>query len=216
MNKPHFVGWKNVEEGYYTKTTLRNVFGLKPIDESQYDATLRAYMNGKWKDFYLYHIDNCVEINKQKVKKLPITLKNISEALYLINKSAKKSRDTKIENYYYRRHKVVSAAKTRQNKLYNLKDQVIKKLLNEQFAVVLGYHIQTKYVPKIHLKLIKIGEFSFHQLATLEEVKELEFLGDIDTISSDKTIDVSINFFESINLLNRYVNGENLQQQSLT
>lgn len=199
---PHFQGWKNVPEGYYTKTALKNELGLKPFDESQHDATARLYIRSKWSDFVLYHIDNCVEIKKRKVKEHPLTLQNIAESLYLINKSAKVSRDTKGENYHLRNHTVVKAAKTRQFKLYDLKEEVIKKLSLEGKVEIKGYHT----IFNSYFLLLQIDDFTFHKPVSKNEIKDVTCLGSLEhEISSEKTRTVSINFFEAENLLNRYI-----------
>ncbi|WP_342546108.1 YkyB family protein [Lysinibacillus sp. FSL K6-4013] len=193
---------ENVEDGYYTKTKLKNEFGLKPFDESQYDATAKLYVHNKWGNYYLYHIDNCIEIKKRKVTEHPITLQSIAESLYLINKSAKVSRDTKNENYHQRKHSVVQAAKTRQFKLYDLKESVINKLLSEEKIEIKGYHTMFDG----YLMLLQLGDFTFHRPVSKSEIADLTCLGVLDhEVSSVRTRDVSLNFFEAENLLNRYI-----------
>ena len=157
-NLPHFIGWANIEEGYYTKTALRRDFGVKPLEVDVYDATARLIVNGRWNDYVLYHIDNCIEIKKRQVKEHPITVKAIAEALYLINKSAKVSRDTKQTYYYMGKHQIVQSAKTRQAKLYALKDRVITKLLAEQKIDVKGYHT----IVNRQFLLLHLERFIFH------------------------------------------------------
>lgn len=202
---PHFIGWKNVPGGYHTKTSLRRDMRLKPIDENKPDATLKAMGGGKWKDFVLYHIDNTVEIKQRKVKLLDPTDKNIAESLYLINKSAKLSRDTKQSNYYDRKFQVVGAAKTRQNKLYYLKDAVIEKLIDENRIDIIGYHEQQSYDGDInYLMMLKMEGFTFHIPISKNETNGLKLLGDIGIIPAEKTRDVSINFYEAKKLLEFY------------
>lgn len=200
---PHFQGWSNVPEGYYTKNRLRNEFSLKPYDEIQFDATARLYVNDCWKDFVLYHVDNCIVINKRKVSELPITNQNIAEALYVINKSAKVHRDTKQANYEARRHSVVQASKTKQRKLYDLKELVVLKLLEDKKAKAVGIHRMSG----VRFVLIKMNDFTFHlPITNLKGFEELPFLGEInEQITAEKVIKVSINFYESKNLLERYL-----------
>ncbi len=204
---PHFTGWKNVPEGYHTKTALRRDMRLKPIDEDDHDATLRAIAGGKWKDFVLYHIDNTIEIKPRKVKLLEATDKSLAEALYIINKSAKTSRDTKQSNYYSRNFQVVGAAKTRQNKLYDLKDETISKLLDENRIKILGYHEQQAYDGDTNfLLMLEIEGFSFHLPASEQQMAGLNKLGEIGIISAEKTREVAINFYEAEKLLKHYTN----------
>ncbi|WP_438312824.1 YkyB family protein [Sporosarcina sp. FA9] len=212
MGKPHFVGWNRVGEGYYTKTTLNTEFGLKPLDESENDATLMAMTPAGWKKFNLFHINNTIEIKRRKVRELEINNLNIAEALYTINKSAKISRDTKTESYSKGEHSVVKRSKTRQEKLYQLKDSVIRKLLNEDKAKVSGFHKQkSQWNEKYHyLILIEFEGFSFHLPAT--EVDNLKELGEIQIISAEKTRSVNIKFFESVNLLEKFIQQEEVEQ----
>lgn len=205
MNKPHFVGWHKVEEGYYTKTRLNAEFGLKPIDEKENAATLRANTPAGWKNFNLFHIDNTIEIKRRKVMELEINNLNIAEALYTINKSAKVSRDTKAENYAEGNHSVVQQSKARQVKLYKMKDAVINKLLIEGKANTLGFHKQkSQWGEGYHyLILIEFEGFTFHLPTT--EVNTLKELGEIEIIQAKKTRSVNIKFFESVNLLERFM-----------
>lgn len=207
MRKPHFVGWDKIEEGYFTKTTLKNEYGLKPRDVNEHDVTLKAYMQGKWRDFVLYHIDNTVEIKKRKIADIDPTIENLSQALYVINKSAKVSRDTKNENYQRRRHGIVSAAKKRQEHLYSLKDATLNKLLKEKLANVKGYHKQkSSYNDEYnYLILIEFGDFTFHKPSFPGQVENLVELGEVNKISSEKTFKAKINFFESEKLLEKYI-----------
>lgn len=214
MNKPHFVGWDGIEEGYYTKTKLNTEFGLKPANEKENDATLEAYTPVGWRNFKLFHIDNTIEIKRRKVKELEINNSNIAEALYTINKSAKISRDTKNGNYTEGNHSVVQRSKTRQMKLYKLKDSVINKLLNKGKAKVLGFHKQkSQWNEGYHyLILIEFEGFTFH-LPTAE-VDKLKELGEIEIIPAKKTRNVTIKFYESVNLLERYVQHKEKVEQS--
>lgn len=200
--KPHFEGWKNVEDGYFTKTRLKTEMGLKPIDESNHDATARLYINSKWGDYVLYHVDNCVEIKKRKVIEHEITPKKIAEALYIINKSAKVSRDTKSQSYEDRKFQVVNAAKTRQIRLYDLKEATIQKLLIQGSIDVLGFHM----INNKPFELLQLEGFTFHTPINHVEKKGLAFLGELEgQISAEKTKQVSLNFFEAENLLNRFL-----------
>ncbi len=207
MTKPHFIGWHQVENGYYTKTRLRNEFGLKPVDLQQYDATLKAKTPQGWKDFVLYHINNTVEIKRQKIADIEPTLTNIAEALYVINKSAKISRDTKVNNYSLNKHQVVAGAKTRQIQLYELKNAVIEKLLQEKKIFIIGYHKQQSNWKngEIYLMLVKIEEFTFHLPVTKKDIQSYNYPGTIDKISAVKTRKTHLKFHESKRMLEKYI-----------
>lgn len=205
MEKPHYVKWATVPEGYYTKTRLKEEFGVKPFSELDYDATVKVYQQSKWQTFNLYHMDNTVEIKKRKVKVIEPTYKNIAESLYLINKSAKVSRDTKSKNYSSGNHSVVKRAKNRQSELYDLKTSVMAKLREENKLVTLGYHIQSfdHTERKVYLLLEELEGFTFHSPldAKPDDLKEL---GEIEVISADKTVQTGVNFFEAKLLLETY------------
>lgn len=74
---------------------------------------------------------------KFKIRELEITDENISNALYLINKSAKVSRDTKNKQP---RTSVGKASRTRMISLYELKDAVISKLIKDGRIEIIGVH----------------------------------------------------------------------------
>src|SRR5699024_3647671 len=114
-------------------------------------------------------------IKQRNVKLLEMSDRNIAESLYLINKSAKKSRNTKQENYYRRNFQVVGASKTRQNKLYDLKEQVINKLLKHERINVKGYHTQDSYNGGTnYLILLKLEGYTFHMPVCHQETEHLE------------------------------------------
>jgi hypothetical protein len=205
-----FRGWKQVPDGYFTKTKLKES-RLKPINEDGPDAYVDVYYYG-WKRYSLYHQDNTVKIKKVKRRQLrtfEATEENLGQALYVINKSAKLSRDTKKEKYKTGAHGFAAKAKSRQYSLYDLKDKVIKKALEKGIAEIVGYHRQ--YLPELddynYLKLIKLGGYSFHIPSNLSEIKISKFknLGDIGLISAEKTRKVGIKYYESLDLLNRFI-----------
>lgn len=197
---PHFEGFKNIEEGYYTKNVLNKEYGVKPINEKLPDATARVYMRDSWRYISLYHLDNCIEIKRRKVIEHELTMNNIAQSLYLINKSAKISRDTKRLNYENRNHSVVKSAKTRQNKLYDLKETVLNKLMQNNDIEVVGYHLikEDKYL------LLKLEGFTYHKPTySVEGLKELGTIN--EDISAEKTRDTTLNFHEAVSVLERYV-----------
>lgn len=199
--RPHFVGYKNIPEGFFTKNVLNTEYGLKPINDKEPDATAKVYMYSKWQEIKLYHIDNCIEIKRRKVIEHELTPHNIAQALYLVNKSAKVSRDTKQLNYEEKRHNIVQAAKTRQLKLYDLKQSVIDKLIKTNIIDIVGYHV----MPDGKYTLLQLEGFKFHTPA--KNIAGLIELGTIDEeISAEKTKGLTINFFEAVSILERFLN----------
>jgi hypothetical protein len=147
-----FSNWSKVhaynetaEIPLYCKAHLSKI-GLKPKDETIYEKH-DVYVDRHWKTFKFYTLDNTIakRPHVRTSNDLPETPDNICEALYLINKSAKKSRDTAQSSYYHSNHTQAKIAKTRKNNLYDLKDKTIKKLVEDGILELVGYHTQTIY-----------------------------------------------------------------------
>ncbi|WP_335871939.1 YkyB family protein [Bacillus sp. 2205SS5-2] len=210
---PTYVRWGNVPEGLATKTQMKNVYGLRVHNNAEVVAYVRAYAQGRWRDFNLYKIEDGIEIKKRVVdiSHIKISPSTIAEALYIINKSAKKSRDTKNHSYDSKKYSVVSRSKTRQLKLYNLKDAVINQLLELNQGEFLGYHRQVLQRENEdvtnYLKLYKLGNFTFHLPAFHSQVEGLKDLGEIGVISSD-SISLDIKFHESVKLLETFIENK--------
>lgn len=206
-----YVRWDNVPDNLKTKTQLKEM-RLKPIDEDNPDAIVKYQFDTKWKRANLYDVSKTKEIKKRIVKDIAITPDNIAQSLYVINKSAKKSRDTKNLNYDLKRHSVVHTAKTRQQKLYHLKDQALKKAIKEEYINYMGIHKQIIQHDECfsinYLKLYKFNDYTFHIPIGEHEVVKSEILGEIGVISSEHRIKTTIGFNEAEKLLRRYVDGE--------
>lgn len=142
-----------------------------------------------------------------KVNNLPATDENIARALYIINKSAKVSRDTKNRRYVIRDYRICNAAKTRMLSHYYLKDAVIKQLLEENRMEFVGINKQELPDGNVrYLELYKIGRFSFHlPCEDTPQYKENFILGDIhDLISADKSRDIKMTYKDAVHLLETY------------
>jgi hypothetical protein len=98
-------------------------------------------VNGKGNLYSIIDVWNCKGCisckKKPKLREFETSDENISDALYLINKSAKVSRDTKNEKT---RTNIGKASRTRMNNLYDLKDAVISKLIKESRIEIIGIH----------------------------------------------------------------------------
>lgn len=219
---PRYFRWSEVPEHLKTKTQLKEL-RLKPIDESNFQGTINVRQHGSIWEFNLYDISLTRPIIRRVVNVENIEIKpgTIAESLYVINKSAKKSRDTKDTNYFEGNFDVVNKAKTRQNNLYALKDRVLKSCVAKGVAELIGYHIQkiewmdTKQGPpkskKIRLLLIAMADYTFHLPASKKQVKNLEFLGEIDKISAEQTRETNIKFEQAVELLNKYLKDRKQQ-----
>lgn len=139
-------------------------------------------------------------------KQLESTDDNLAQALYIINKSAKVSRDTKNDSYYNKKFGVCKAAKTRMLKHYHLKDEAMQKLIDENRMELIGYNKQVFYGEEQWLKLYKLGDFTFHiPCDCFEKVNPNMVLSEIDgLISSDKKRKVEFNYKDAIHLLEEY------------
>lgn len=207
----NFKNWtiakeKAEELNLYTKAYLKEKYDRKPIKEAK-EILCKVYTGGRWREFSFYRMEDTVEIKKRERKKLielDINNENIFKSLYIINKSAKKSRDTKNNNYYLQNYGIVSRCKERQNSLYNLKDIVIEKAISENILKLEGFHIQHMYDECNYLCLYKGDEYTFH--VPVDEKPNAKFLGELEgTISSEVKIDTKIKFEQAIGLLNRYI-----------
>ena len=197
-----YTGWLKVPQGLSTKTRLKKEYGLRPGKECDPVAIVKGYTPIGQKEFDLYQISDCIEIKKRKIDINNLTMddKTLSDALYIINKSAKKSRDTKQENYDLGRHGIVSASKTRQSKLYELKDKVIGRLEQQGRLTFLGYHTQFEQV----LWSYQIGNHTFHMPGF--KYTGLKFLGDLtEKIKAAQTKQTDINYFQSVKILEEYL-----------
>lgn len=199
-----YVGWKEVPQNLKTKTQLKKM-KLKPECESEYVATIRYASPQGWKETVLYDQNKTIQIKSRSlnIDHLEMDDSNVAQALYNINKSAKLSRDTKQKNYYKRDFSTVSRAKTRQKNLYDLKENVMDKLIKEGRMKYLGYHVQINHYGESYLALYKLDHFTFHK--PVYTVNKNDYLGNIDKIPSDKTIKLSLKFNESVKLLEKYM-----------
>lgn len=213
-----YYEWRTlIEDGtvdFYFKTYLKEL-GLKIAKGATPIKLVDVYVSGSWKrGIEAYSIEDTVEIKKRKVNCIKCTPENLYKSLYLINKSAKVSRDTKIENYQKRKFTTVTGAKTRETNLYKLKDSALQKMIKENLVELKGYHKQKTQNGEIMLLLYKSGEYSFHKPVFNREeekkyIKEISELGEIGIISAEKRKIEGINFFEAKDLLERYVKDEN-------
>lgn len=169
------------------------------------------------KEVHIYSIPDVIKVYEQEtlpVKKsvysdIPLepTDENIAQALYVINKSAKVSRDTKQKEYNYGRHSLCKSAKTRMQNHHDLKDAVMKKLISENRMEYIGINKQETSWGTNYLLLYKMCGFTFH-LPCYDNSKYTEennILRDINgVISSEKTIKVNVKYHDAIRLLEQY------------
>ena len=196
------------EERLYTITQLKRDLKMKPRKDEEGEL-IQIYTGEKWRWFEFFKISQAVPLRKvnKVIRDIEPNPDNVCEALYIINKSAKKSRDTKNNNYRVD-FRVLNVAKTRQEKLYNLKNKVMDKLIKEGILKLMGYHIQNGY-NTTYLKLYKYesdtNTYTFHTISSKAEVEGLENLGIIGEISAEVSGEKKIKFNEAILLLENFL-----------
>lgn len=178
------------------------------------------------KEVHIYSIPDVIKVYEQEtlpVKKsvysdIPLepTDENIAQALYVINKSAKVSRDTKQKEYNNRNHSLCKGAKTRMQNHYDLKEAVMKKLIDENRMKYIGICKQKNKHSEHYLAMYRMCGFVFHLPADKSMyTEENNILSDINgLISSEKTIKVNVKYHDAIRLLEEY-SGHNYKKCDL-
>lgn len=191
----------------------------KMIKENQIRKAYTIHFSYSNRDWFIYDMLDVAHAkiprtrrNRSAPIELEMTDDNLAEALYVINKSAKKSRDTKNRAYYYSKHGACHGAKTRMIKLYHLKDAALQKLIDEGRAAFIGIHRQVFNERNQYLAMYGIAGFTFHTPYS-GKIPEI-LLGDIDgKISAERTRNVKINYTQAVNLLEKY-SGVSLKEYS--
>ncbi|KYC65904.1 YkyB family protein [Heyndrickxia coagulans] len=96
---------------------------------------------------------------------------------------------------------MVNRAKTRQLKLYALKDAVLRKLLDEKKTEMIGYHTQNRK----DLQLIQLEDYTFHLPAEQGRTKCVKHLGEIAIIPAAATRKVTLKYNEAVKLLETFL-----------
>lgn len=202
----NFKNWSDYnerkeKENLYLKSTLKEM-SLKPTKESKAEIR-KVYTGGRWRDFDFYKLEDTEPIKKRKtpiIRELELTNDNICKSLYVINKSAKRSRDTKSENYFKGNYGIVNKSKTRQTGLYNLKEQVMKKMINENILKLQGFHRQFNQ----NLLYYSCNGYGFHTMGE-NNIKGAMYLGEITNVINAESSEKDIKFGEAVNLLERFL-----------
>ena len=202
-----FFEWKEkIKRGeidVYYVTYLKEL-GFKIKEGEKPFVYVDVYVNGFWKrNVPAYKIEQTSKISKRRtdIRLLDINNENLCISLYVINKSAKKSRDTKQKSYDSKIFKTTNYSKTRETLLYQLKKEVIYKMVSEGRLQVIGYHKQFEN----YLLLYKYKEYSFH-IPTNFVPKDITYLGEIESLISSESNIKTIKFSEAKLLLKTYLN----------
>lgn len=194
---------KRGEIDVYYVTYLKEL-GFKIKEGEKPFVYVDVYVNGFWKrNVPAYKIEQTSKISKRRtdIRLLDINNENLCISLYVINKSAKKSRDTKQKSYDSKIFKTTNYSKTRETLLYQLKKEVIYKMVSEGRLQVIGYHKQFEN----YLILYKYKEYSFH-IPTNFVPKDITYLGEIESLISSESNIKTIKFSEAKLLLKTYLN----------
>jgi hypothetical protein len=117
---------------------------------------------------------------KKSSPSLPLTVQNISKAIFIVNKHAKTAPDPKF--------------------LYTLKKQAIEKLVSEHKAIKKGLHFSRN--PKNSRQqsdlLISVGEYFFHMPPSKEDFKSLPHLGSLNDQYRNPKTRMSLSHAKSI------------------
>ena len=210
----NFGSWKDLDE--YNRTNENPIYckaqlsrmGLKPKADAKPTAHKVCY-DGRWKAYDFYTLDSVTE--KRKVKRvitdLEVTPENLCAALYIINKSAKLSRDTAQSKYCIGDHGQAKRAKTRKIELYRLKDKTIRKFIDAGILELAGYNQQIT-TRTSYLLLYRYKTYSFHVPCDVKP-EGVAFCGEInDLISSQVTRDKLIKYSDAVRLLEKYCETE--------
>lgn len=95
------------------------------------------------------------------------------QALYLINKAAKESKDKKTQFYQRKDYKQLYSSRARERQLYRLKDRALQKLLADGRAQVLGVDELTLEHKTMQLLVFIFNGSLFHM--PVENLEGLKF-----------------------------------------
>lgn len=120
-----------------------------------------AKLKEKDRIHYLFNLNDSAPIPSRTTAYLQPTIENLAKALFVVNRHAKTS--------------------PQPQKLYQLKTNVIEKLISEGKAQKIGLQ-QSPNPSKFHQQtcntLVKVAEYGFHILSTREDLLELPHLGE--------------------------------------
>lgn len=206
-----YKSWSDVPGYLKTRAKLEKL-GLTPRFHDSPDAIIDVFDKYGYKKYYLYDISKCLPLENYVlcIDRIEMTTENLGEALYVINKSAKRIRDSKKDNYDLGQYDSVKRSKLKEQELYNLKEKVLSKMLAENRAEIIGIHKQivtnkSEYEWENHLLLINVGEYSFHLPVKMKDIKKHPFLGEIDIITAEKDKKTKLTFTEAVKLLGKYI-----------
>jgi len=137
-----------------TDEEYRMLLSEAPADD--YSGTLLIQLrfgDYSYAEYYPIISDNC---------KIPeATESNVGQALYLVNKEAKKARNDKDYAYTQHDYEAVAYSKSKELYMYALKDKTLELLESEGKSKFIGYHIN-EYNSST-LEYYRLDKFTFHK-----------------------------------------------------
>ena len=213
-----YKGWSDVPGHLKTRTTLEKL-GLIPRFHDSPDAIVDVFDKNGYKKYYLYDINQCLPMENYtpRIDRIEMTTENLAEALYVVNKSAKRIRDSKRDDYSTGQHNRAKKSKLKEQELYHLKEKILSKMLEENRAEILGVHKQlvtnkSEYEWENYLLLITIDDFSFHRPIKPKDIHKHPYLGEIELITAEKDRKTRLNFYEAVQLLEEYLDTPALEE----
>ena len=144
---------------------------------------------------YLFSLSDSAPIPSRSTTNLQPTIENLAKALFVVNRHAKTS--------------------PQPQKLYQLKTNVIEKLISEGKAQKVGLQ-QSPNPSKFHQQtsntLVKVAEYGFHILSTREDLLELPHLGEWSEDFRNPTDSFPLR--KAVQLLEQY--SQPLEKKSVT
>lgn len=134
--------------------------------------------------------------------------KELLESLYVLNKSAKKSRDTQKKAIQEHRIAVAKRAKARKDFIYKIKHLAMKKLVLEDKLKFIGIHKQDISGGSFYLAYYKSKEgFSYHRPATKAEIKMYKehVIASMDVVPADIKRKPDIGYEQAVKILLTYI-----------
>lgn len=125
-------------------------------------------------------MERCSDMDHHTKKDLQPTTRNLSQAIFTVNRHAKTALDSKY--------------------LYSLKKHALLKMIEEKKATKIGLHFSRN--PKLSQQqsdvLIECGEYTFHLPPTKEDFKQLSHLGHLGQNSRNPKTRMSLNTAKQI------------------
>lgn len=159
-----------------SRRKLKITAEVKPIGK------LCVYCSSRWTWFYVYRISDAIP--KRKVKVNDSKEIDLLSAIFVVNKTAKRYRDSGTAYYHQRMHGFAAVSKDKKLHLYGLKDRGLKKAYIEGLLEFCGFNHG--------MALYRGGGYCFHSFTYPTEfsnkLSEMDLNETIKIPSSEKGV----------------------------